>query len=503
MYISVSSGGNILSSIDTKNWSFQNLKLPINDIFFKNDALVAVSQNGKILISNDSINWELIDPGINCWLKSIVYGNDLWVAVGWDGVILTSKDLINWQKQKSNTSILLTSITFGNDLFIATGYNGKILISNDGINWNILNLSSDLSFEGIVYINNKFVALGKNGKILVSENGINWFPKNSNTTYSLNSCAFGKDQNNKDIYIIVGKNGKILLSYDLDTFENIDLNFKHDIFKVIYENNLFLASSSKGNILISKDGRKWEIIQTNINDDLVSIVFAKFEKNPFLKKDSETKVDLSNTFVGVKTEKKKKFNLDKWVLSKTPTKNDLFDIVFYKDIFIIAGKNGDIILSYPLTNLENENITKLISWELINLNINNHLRSIAFNENNIVIVGDNGVILKNNISDTPNLFDPLKWEKYSINNLFLNSITFGNDLWIAVGMNGKILISEDLNNWETITHDFIAHFTSVIPFQDYFIISGLMGVILILEKDIGLHKSYTNIDNHIYSLAYK
>jgi len=35
MYISVSSGGNILSSIDTKNWSFQNLKLPINDIFFK------------------------------------------------------------------------------------------------------------------------------------------------------------------------------------------------------------------------------------------------------------------------------------------------------------------------------------------------------------------------------------------------------------------------------------------------------------------------------------
>lgn len=132
--------------------------------------------------------------------------------------------------------------------------------------------------------------------------------------------------------------------------------------------------------------------------------------------------------------------------------------------------------------MENENITKLISWELINLNINNHLRSIAFNENNIVIVGDNGVILKNNISDTPNLFDPLKWEKYSINNLFLNSITFGNDLWIAVGMNGKILISEDLNNWETITHDFIAHFTSVIPFQDYFIISGLMGVILILEK---------------------
>ncbi|MGB9638635.1 MAG: WD40/YVTN/BNR-like repeat-containing protein, partial [bacterium] len=440
-------------------------------------------------------------------LNSISANEELWVIVGWDGVILTSKDLTNWKKQKSNTSSILTSITFGNGIFIVVGYNGQILISNDGINWNKLTLSSDLSFENISFLNNKFIALGQNGKILISENGINWFPKNSNTTYTLNSCTLGKDSFNKDVYAIVGKNGKILLSYDLENFENIELNFKQDIFKVIYENNLFIATSTKGNILISKDARNWEIIQTNVNEDLFSVIYAKLKNTSFTSLNKEDIEKLgSNYFVGVFTEKKKKISLEKFVLTKTPCKNDLLDIVSIDNIFIVSAKNGNLLISQPLennlkNNLNIKNNKNLISWELINLNINNHLRSIAFNENNIVIVGDNGIILKNEISDKSNLLDYSKWSKLIFNNISFNCISFGNDIWIAVGLNGKILISQDLNNWEPFNHDFLAHFTSVIPFNDYFVISGLMGIILILEQDIGLFKSNTNTEKHIYSLA--
>jgi photosystem II stability/assembly factor-like uncharacterized protein len=503
MYVVVGSKGSILASIDGRNWNFQNTNLNLTDIYFKNDTLIAVSQNSKILVSNDTINWELKELEYNYWLKSITASEYLWVIVGWEGIILTSKDFNLWEKQKSNISSILTSVTFGNNLFIAVGYNGKILISNDGINWNILNLSSNLSFENISYVNNKFIALGKDGKILVSENGINWFLKNSKTTSSLNGCAYKKDELNKDIYIIVGKNGKILISYDLENFEDIELNFKQDIFKIIYENNLFVATCAKGNILISKDGRNWDIIQTNINEDLTSITYANFKDHPILKTTKNKKDKKNISTIGIHSEKKQKINLEKWILNKTPSKNDLLDITFKSDTFISLGKNGDILISHPLKELENnkKNDEYVIPWELTNLNIKNHLRSIAFNENNIVIAGDNGIILKNNISSSIDLFDPLKWEKLVINNISFSSVAFGNDIWVAVGLNGKILISQDLNNWEIFAHDFVAHFTSIIPFNDYFVITGLVGTILILDQDIGLYKSNTDTQSNIYSLA--
>ena len=421
----------------------------LNDIASAGEISVIVGSDGAILRSEDGINWfSQISPtveNLNCVDFSFAF--NLFVACGADGVIVYSEDGKTWHLGTNTSSKNINSISHSDTKMIAVGDDGTILTSTDGMNFVAMESPTTRTLYCIYYNDAVFVATGANGTILTSTDGSSWTSRTSGTTYSIRSIAYNENTNE---FLAVGNEGLIIRSSNLQNWTVVTPLAYLTLNSVIYNDNLnsFIIVGDYGTIITGLD----EFTRTTLDEDK-EIIFIGFIK------------EYSSMFIGGAGVLYSSSNAEDWLNILNLIDSQLHDVVYIADfaLYIASSSSGKIIIS------EDGDI-----WKVLDIGINVNLFSLTYNPNSktLIGVGTGGTIVRS--------FDGRNWEivvngiapyKYFLltgeyeylliddeskliiaqndetGSLYKVCYCETQNLYVAVGFNGKIITSRDGSNW--------------------------------------------------------
>jgi hypothetical protein len=207
--------GVIMTSVDGATWSSATVpSLPdiaLRDVAWGGNAFVAVGDSGTILASADGSTWSTVTSPAVAGLSAVAWGDSRFVAVG-SNVVVTSPDGASWTLE-SATPGFLDDIAWSPSLgiFVAVGMN-DIRVSDDGVSWS--DHSPDdlyLSFNGVTWTGSQFVVVGDGGEILTSPDGTTWTTRYSGDDI-LNVIWDGSQ------FVAMGAGSKVMTSDDGETW---------------------------------------------------------------------------------------------------------------------------------------------------------------------------------------------------------------------------------------------------------------------------------------------
>lgn len=276
------------------------------------------------------------------------------------------------------------------------------------------NLNSAAGSEDIM------VVVGDDGIILTSKDGITWTSQTSPTTNNLNKVIYG------DKFIAVGDDATIISSDD-GILWNLHSTAEHYKLKgITYNNDTYIACGDEV-VYRSTDGITWTVSY----QDLSIAVYL-------------TDMIYDDKFVGV--------GIDGLVFTSADGIN--WDYSGIEDIIscIANGNNVYTAIAPYTTGCNTVHVSKdATTWTISKINTDNRLMDIAFGDM-FMAVGDNGVAYSSS--------DGIEWKQIhtpTTNNL--NSIQFSHNLYVAVGDNGTILLSDI--DYETVMYNADCDYTSI------------------------------------------
>jgi hypothetical protein len=278
-------------------------------------------------------------------------------------------------------------IIFENGMFIAASYIydninndflSKIAYSTDGSVWNLCQFDNDFMLVyDICYGNGKYVAACYNGQIGYSSNGIDWTFSN-NTVFeveNIHSITFGKG-----IFIAGVGHGKLAYSYDGINWNKIqNTPFGSSmIYHLAYGNNIFVAGTQDGKLGYSIDGITWNIFSERIFGNS-SVFELKFVKNYFIASSGH---DIAYSQNGIYWEKQ----------TMEIINNSYFiqAIAYGENLFLLGTGNGNIAFSNDLLSWKKVSDTKFGTDEPGRVD---SINSIVYGNNKFIAVGYNGKIV--------------------------------------------------------------------------------------------------------------
>jgi uncharacterized protein YebE (UPF0316 family) len=182
----------------------------------------------------------------------------------------------------------ISAIAYGNGKFIAGGTKGKMAYSSNGIIWTAVTNSQfsthvNSEIRAIAYGNGKFVAAGYNeapertgGYAVYSSDGITWTAATNHPAGYFYGIAYGNDR-----FVAVGSYGTIAYSFDGITWTAVT----NSIFEtwdhlraIAYGNGKFVAVGGDydyGTIAYSSDGITWTAVTNNpFYEEINQIVYG-------------------------------------------------------------------------------------------------------------------------------------------------------------------------------------------------------------------------------------
>lgn len=138
-YVSVGSGGVVVSSTDLKKWTAAKSGTPavLNDVRYGGGRFVAVGDAGAVLVSDDGLTWTFVTTASAGDLFGVTYSAtlSLWVAVGASGEVSSSPDGLAWTVRHTGSGWLSdVAVSDFGFLAVEAGAAGE-LTSVDGISW--------------------------------------------------------------------------------------------------------------------------------------------------------------------------------------------------------------------------------------------------------------------------------------------------------------------------------------------------------------------------------
>jgi photosystem II stability/assembly factor-like uncharacterized protein len=296
------------------------------------------------------------------------------------------------------------------------------------------------------YGGNGFVTSGSNsssdaGHIWTSLNGVGW-TEQSSPAYEWFFDTFyagGK-------YFLVG--GKIITSTNVTDWSIVHGGTGWDIWSVAYGNGVYAAGTMTGEIIISSDGIRWT--QPTTYPDVTTIVDMAY-------------CPTNQRFIGAISDGTLLYssdNGDTWNTHAFSSPVYLSGLSYIHDRFIGAGSNGTLITS-----------PDGITWSTITTPSTKTLQGAAYGNNTFVIVGSGGeVVTSQNDGTTWVVQTPVTTD-------VLYGVAYGNGTFVATGgYSGDVITSADGINWAY--HDGIlpAHaFYSITFYDDVFLAVGSYG----------------------------
>jgi len=291
LFVRGGQNGNVGTSTDGITWAQSNvttvnaLSNLIYSITFSNtlNTFFYTGAGGRSAVSTDGNNWTFVNPWANTTAQinfASVYGNNEFLVVGNGGTPIKSIDGNNWSTTKSNT--IIADVAYGANVWVAVGANGNVRTSTDGVYWSVedanANVTSPINWTGIgdksnllcaEYLNGRFLIGGEYGTFKYSTDGYNWTDAKYPRELSVTGIAYGQGK-----YVIVGNGGFIATSTDLrnwddvyynrsnsqyGTFPNLQITAKSNLATVVYHPtlNIFAAGGANRTYITSTDGINW------------------------------------------------------------------------------------------------------------------------------------------------------------------------------------------------------------------------------------------------------
>jgi len=182
------SKGVILTSLDGKNWTLQNVNnLPyLSKVVWTRTEFVAAGMSAKkknvVYTSPDGHNWTDAHASFegtfgagSTEFTDVIWAGSQLAALDFFDSVYTSPDGHHWTTRVETPSNDLSSLAWSGSQFVGVGIGGAIATSPDGITWTAQPTSSSESLNSVVWADKQFVAVGM--AILTSPNGITWTPR--------------------------------------------------------------------------------------------------------------------------------------------------------------------------------------------------------------------------------------------------------------------------------------------------------------------------------------
>jgi hypothetical protein len=471
-FVIVGTAGALLTSTDGQNWTKRPNGLDdLNDVAYVNYSFIAVGPNGLIKTSSETgIDWSVKSSGTNNELRAVKGGlNGSAVIVGDKGTILYSKTGKFWNlipNQDKTLSLSGVECNPSNGRFVAVCSNNNVaLVSPTGESWvdAPIPTGSAWYFNRVRYFQNSFLAVGGKGTFRSSSNnGYAWSSQTTNfRTMQLNGAAYGNGtfvavgsvpldngatglgQTNlaiasaggtnftvgqtvklvggtksihdvafgNDLFVAVGDDALIQTSPDGKDWTYRRVEFGQDLNGVTFGNGRFVAVGLHGLIMWSYDGKDWH---KSTNKVLYSIKTVAYGNGMFV---------LVGPYGLIGTSP----DGSTWSYRYSGTTNHLNGVAFGQGHWIAAGQNNTI-----LTSSDGMKWTKLTP----SMNIGNTDFTDVIYHNHFLFTGTNGKILR---------FVGNQWWSNPASSTYkhLNTITYGNGLYLAAGNSGALVKSVD------------------------------------------------------------
>ena len=461
--------GRALTSPDGINWTERVIGVGanFNSIAYGNGLFVAVAQNRTVATTPDGINWTLRGgiPPVVSFLSSITFTGSQFVCVSRDpsgfpdtgSGIMTSPDGINWTQRTAPTNQPLQGVTSGNGLIVAvgtaSGLDRTIITSPDGINWMLAPQQDEVgvspSLRGVVFGNTGFVAIGGRGGIYASPDGTSlWVSRTLQTSRSYRGVA-----HDGATFCAVGINGALSSSPDGVNWTPRtppDPNAYFFWFSVTHANGLFVATGISDSIMTSPDCVNWTVrnpITPLVPDDATGSLTDIAYGNGTFVAIGETVTSPTQTDARIFTSPDG--------INWTPRNTGLPSVSSpgYATAVVAYG-NGQFVAQLT----ENNSGEFIIITSPDGVTWTRQTVPPVFDQNNIEgfldMIYANGEFV--GVGDRIwTSLDGVNWAlrfDYPVPpNFFFTGVAFGDNRFVAVGINGQIYASDDALSWSPQT----------------------------------------------------
>jgi hypothetical protein len=439
-------GGSIKTSPDATTWTTQITTGSggILDIKFFDGKFVAVGSSGSIRTSATGTGtWSSPTSPTAGSISRVSFGNGLWVGVG-VGIIVTSSDAVTWSLISLASNY--NHVEYNNGAWVAYGSSNSIIRSTTGTSWTFVNrdLQQPRSIE---FGNGAWTAVGAGGEITTSLDLNNWTFRTSGTANQLNRIVY---RNNT--WVAVGASGTIVTSTDAINWTTRNSNTSVAFNDVEYNsvNNFWVGVGSSG-LYRQTTGTNlatWTGSSTLPNNFITAIAAGSATRNKFIAVSSSG--GIYNCQFVASSLNFQLINNGINSLSSNPINNGLYSVAAgrlgtdttYTYVFA-CGVGGIIRYGYTLTNTSNLPNT----WTAIASGTTNTLQKIVAGNNIFVAVGVNGTIVSSNLANLPTLTARTSGTTQTLNDVAYGLVNGTTPTWVAVGNNGTILRSTDGTTW--------------------------------------------------------
>lgn len=377
-------GAVVMTSPDGQAWTLQKTPTSssgLSAVTFGSNQFVAVGSSGEVQTSSDARVW-VRQKSVGTDLTAIAFGNGRYVAVGPRGAIVTSSDATTWISRQGTPlsaggryAIQWNSLTHGNGVFVAMdGQNGHPWMSVNGSDWtgpSGEDIYRSFGFSSLIYARDRFVGVSdRNAAVGSSFTGITWTNLVlKGAPYDIVGTAYGNGQlvaaNRTGIIFASANQGE---SWTQTSLANDLGSGSAQIAAVAFGNGRFVvtASAPREAALISVDGRTWRsaagpsgirdltfgacrFVALSSSSAYTSADGENWSRASALGKGSFSRIHyaagifLAAGTGGVYTSP----DGQSWTY-QTPGIQEVSDITFGNDTFLIATRRGELIQSRVL-----------------------------------------------------------------------------------------------------------------------------------------------------------
>ncbi len=432
--VSVVCSGAGVSSGSIFDWEWVN-PLPGGSVTraFASDGttVVAVGEHGFVQTSTDGLTWTRRDAGISGGLVDVAWGNSQFVAVADVGTIATSPDGVTWQSSVPEFNSH-SSIIWNGSLFVAGGSGfgnttGPVIATSpDGNNWtsSLIGQPGTSGIWDIAWNGTVFAAVQYPNLAHTSSDGINWTENQVGNAGFL--AAIASDGSG---FVALDANGEIFSSLDGTTWvqePNPPSNFP---LKIDWDGSRFVAPGYNG-YAVSTDGSTWTEYSVDSDPIALENLAASIRHGGL------------NIMAGGDGAMYSSPDDTSWSTPFSSALGDLRDVIWGGSQFVAVG-GGPSVYTSP----------DGLAWttQLSTNPASSHMLGMVFAGGQYVAVG-NGTA--NQAMTSP---DAITWTSHTVsaNNLTLNNVTWGNNLYVAVGQSATIVTSPDGISWAAQTNGLV------------------------------------------------
>lgn len=292
-WVGVGDGGVIAVSEDGTSWRrvASPTQRSLVAVAGGGDGIVAVGF-GVILTSRDGRSWTLHEMSSPSWLSDVAWGHGTWVAVG-DRAVLASPDGTSWTAVPGMGDMAMNAVAWNGYRFVAVNSGGQVWTSTDGSEWTLTadvhhGLSDvapvgsgylavgggiywvDAMTGAVVEVDSPSAGLGGvlvHGRTwLVWQGAGVWYSEDSGASWSVPAGVVPEG----GVYGRVGTiasdggrmlaplaDGRLLVSGDGHTFEELIRGTARPLQDVVQWNGLLVGLGWDGATLHSRDGVTW------------------------------------------------------------------------------------------------------------------------------------------------------------------------------------------------------------------------------------------------------